>query len=47
MLDDIKVFLGEMYYKHGLTDETLSLSQFVDELINKYNEENIAYEWVQ
>lgn len=35
MLEEFKKILGELYVKHGLTDEIIRLSQAIDILVNK------------
>ena len=35
MLEELKTILSNLYSKYGLTDETLELSQLIDELINQ------------
>lgn len=34
-LEDIKEILGALYVKHGLTDEVVRLSQWVDTMVVK------------
>ncbi len=33
MLDELKIILGKYYRLHGLTEQTLMLSQFIDKFI--------------
>lgn len=35
MLEELKEILSSLYYRLGLTEETLRLSQLVDKLINQ------------
>ena len=35
LLDRLKTILSDLYAKYGLTEETLELSQLIDELINQ------------
>ena len=35
LLEQLKAILNNLYAKYGLTEETLELSQLIDELINQ------------
>ena len=35
LLEELKAILNNLYAKYGLTEETLELSQLIDELINQ------------
>ena len=35
LLEQLKMILSKLYAKYGLTEETLELSQLIDELINQ------------
>ena len=35
MLEELKDILAELFYRHGLTQEVIRLSQVIDKLINQ------------
>lgn len=38
-LESVKQILGDLYIKHGLTEEVVRLSQWVDEVVVKIQKE--------
>ena len=33
VLDELRIILSDLYYKHGISDEVIQLSQIIDKLI--------------